>query len=140
MEFATNLLIMVISVYAIGTSRKMVKNHPNVSLWLYLHWQVIALGIFAFSHSIGHIIKRLLLLGGQEQVWAVISPFSGGINTMAFVVVGILTFLYKDLKMASEKYQDLEEARSIIQESNVKLQESNLRLEEHAGLIARQYD
>ena len=138
MDFISNLLIMGLSLYCVRMTSRISKIRPNVSLWVFLHWQVVALCVFAFSHAIGHILKRMLVLGGYREAWEIISPFTGGINSMTFVMVGVMTFLYKDMKMASEKYQELDEAKAALQVSADKLQESYGRLEEDAAVIAKQ--
>ncbi|MBI5546853.1 MAG: response regulator [Deltaproteobacteria bacterium] len=132
-EFVTNLLLVVLSLYAVRMSRNITRARPYVSLWMYLHWQVIAFAVFAISHSVGHIVKRLLLLGGQPAIWDRISPFTGAVNSIAFVVVSILTFLYKDMKLASERFQDLEDAQAGLQARTADLYKAKTTLEQEVA-------
>lgn len=127
-ELVANVLMLVLAAYAVAGSRRIAKAHVHSSLWTYLQWQVSALAIFAVSHATAHILRRFLLLSGRADVWDAISPFTGAINSMTFVVVGVLVFLYRDMRVAGERLQDLEQARSELCKANQALERTQAEL------------
>jgi len=42
--------------------------------------------VFAISRSVGHLIKQLLLFLDQPSLWQALSPYSGAVNSAAFIV------------------------------------------------------
>ncbi len=129
-ELVANVLMLVLAAYAVAGSRRIAKAHAHASLWLYLQWQVSALAIFAASHATAHILRRFLLLSGRAGVWGAIAPFTGAVNSIAFVGVGVLVFLYRDMRIAGERQQDLEQARSELSKSNQALERTQAELRE----------
>jgi putative methionine-R-sulfoxide reductase with GAF domain len=136
-DFVSNLLLMGISVYLVLTAKEIVRLRPHTPLWMYLHWQSVALAIFAFSHSTGHIVQRGLTVAGKREVWDAMSPFTGGIISLTFVVVAILSFLYRDIEAASEKYGSLKEAKQELEQSLIMLRDSSAQMERDAEEILR---
>lgn len=128
-DFVANILIMGFSAYLVISITLIIRMRPNRPLWMYLQWQVIALAVFALSHSVGHVLKRILVLMGHRDVWESISPYTGSVNSISFVVVAILTFLYKDVESASDRIGSLEQAKQELEVSGRKLQDSYRKME-----------
>lgn len=137
MDFVSNLLLVGISVYLILTAKGLIRLRPHTPLWMYLHWQVLALAVFALSHSIGHIVQRSLIVAGRSGVWDAISPYTGAINSLTFVVVAVLSFLYRDVEAATERYGSLREAKKELEQYLAKLKESSAQMERDAEEILR---
>ncbi len=79
--------------------------------------------------------RRAMQFLGLGTTWRVIAPFTGAINTLTFVVVAILTFLYRDLEHASERYGTLSETKKELEQSMIMLRESSEKIERDAEEI-----
>jgi putative methionine-R-sulfoxide reductase with GAF domain len=134
-DFISGILLIVLALYLLHQVRKIRAMRPGVPIWMYLQWQVMALCIFAFSHGVGHILLRILTFTGNSEMVQAISPLTGGVNSLTFVIVGILFFLYKDIASASERYGTLAEAKKEIETSLIMLQESSVQMEKDAQEI-----
>jgi two-component system, NtrC family, sensor kinase len=88
-------LMIVFAFLAIWYAVRLRRLQPSNVLWIYLLWLCLALAGFALSRGVGHIAKRLLLLGNMEPIWSSLKPFSGGINSMAFVIVAAITLFFQ---------------------------------------------
>jgi PAS domain S-box-containing protein len=71
------------------------RRDPNNIIWIYLFWVCTALALFAVSRSLGHILKQILIMWGMTDTWTAIRPFSGAVNTFAFLVVGSFTLFFQ---------------------------------------------
>jgi two-component system, NtrC family, sensor kinase len=89
------VLMIVISIYCVRYAARLRKRDPHNIVWAYLLWVSLALSLFAFSRSVGHIAKQMLILLDQREVWEVLRPYSGSINTLTFMVVGALTLFFE---------------------------------------------
>ena len=134
-DIISNSVLLAISVYLLVETKRIRAMRPHVLLWMYLYWQTVALTIFVFSHSVAHIVQRVMVLMGYRHTWEDIAPVTGGINTLTFVVVAILTFLYRDLESASERYGTLSETKKELEQSMIMLQESSEKIERDAEEI-----
>jgi nitrate/nitrite-specific signal transduction histidine kinase len=134
-DIFSNSLLVAVSIYLLLESRRIRAMRPHVLLWMYLYWQAIALTVFVISHSVAHIVQRVLVFMGYSRTWEDIAPVTGGINTLTFVVVAILTFLYRDLESASERYGTLSETKKELEQSIIMLQESSEKIERDAEEI-----
>lgn len=70
------------------------KDSKNV-IWAYLLWFSTALAFFALSRSIGHIVHHLLSFLGYQHIWEILRPYSGSINTLAFIIGGSVTLFFE---------------------------------------------
>ncbi|MGC2423057.1 MAG: GAF domain-containing protein [Nitrospirota bacterium] len=134
-DIISNSVLVLISVYLLVETRRIRAMRPHVLLWVYLYWQAVALTVFVLSHSVAHIVQRVMVLMGYSHTWEYIAPVTGGINTLTFVVVAILTFLYRDLESASERYGTLSETKKELEQSMIMLQESSEKIERDAEEI-----
>ncbi len=134
-DIVSNLLLVGISVYLLSEVNRIRMLRPHVPLWMYLHWQIVALTVFAFSHSVANIIQHVLTAMGQGGIWVDIRPVTGAINTLTFVVVAILAFLYRDLEYVSDRYGTIAEAKKELEQSMIMLRESSRQMERDAEEI-----
>ncbi|HOV86988.1 MAG TPA: ATP-binding protein [Syntrophobacteraceae bacterium] len=88
-------LMILLSLGAVVYAVRLVRVQPSNVLWTYLLWLTAALCGFALSRGVGHIAKRLLLLMEMPDIWAVLKPYSGSFNTLAFAVVAAITFFFQ---------------------------------------------
>ncbi|MBW2070760.1 MAG: PAS domain-containing protein [Deltaproteobacteria bacterium] len=61
---------------------------------LYLYLLACTLAAFAVSRALGHLVRRLVVTAGYADQWRALSPISGAINTVTFVIIAASSFLY----------------------------------------------
>ena len=93
-DFLGAMLMVILSAMALKYARELKNRHPKSVLFSYFFWLAISFVAFSISRSLGHVVKFILVFMGEPEIWRIIRPISGGLNTMAFVSVGILTFYY----------------------------------------------
>jgi two-component system NtrC family sensor kinase len=86
-----SLLMIVFSFLCVYYAMELRQGDPQNIVWTYLLWVSIALAIFAISRSLGHIVKQLLIITHRQSIWEQLRPYSGAINSLAFMVVGAVT-------------------------------------------------
>ena len=134
-DIVSNLLLVAISAYMLSEVGRIRALRPHAPLWMYLYWQVVALAVFALSHSVAHIVQHVLSEIGKGEIWEYLRPFTGAINTLTFVVIGLLAFLYRDLEYVSERFGTLAEAKKELEQSMMMLRESSRQMEHDAEEI-----
>ena len=86
-----------------------IRRRPDDTFRDYIFLLTLAFVFFAVSRSVGHLVKQALLYYGLEGVWARIAPFSGSVNTAAFIVVfafGIYFQRFQKVHLALREYKD----------------------------------
>ncbi len=117
-DFLGATLMIILSVKACWYAWRLKQLKPRNILCSYFFWFSVTLLIFAVSRSSGHILKYLFIVMGYAHVWKVISPFSGGFNTMTFVAIATLTFYYANIRNVMER----------IREDAIELENTNYKL------------
>ena len=67
------------------------------AIWIYLVWVCSGLAVFAVSRSTGHIVKQFLILYGFGDVWSVLQPYSGAVNTATMILVASITLFFRQI-------------------------------------------
>lgn len=88
-------LMIVLSFLCLWYAVLLRRAQPSNVIWTYLFALSLALAAFSLSRAVGHLAKRLLLLAGRGEIWTMLSPYSGAINTLTFVVVGAITLFFQ---------------------------------------------
>ncbi|MEW6349916.1 MAG: ATP-binding protein [Thermodesulfobacteriota bacterium] len=88
-------LMIVFSFLAVWYAVRLTRLQPSNVVWTYLLWLCCALAGFAVSRGVGHIAKRTLILVDLRDVWVSLRPYSGGINSVAFVIVASVTLFFR---------------------------------------------
>lgn len=96
-------------------------------VWAYLMWVSLALAVFAVSRSLGHIIKQILFITGHQSLWSHMQPYSGAINSLAFMVVGAVTLFFERTWTI---YQGIIKDRQALQNAHKELVFLNQNLEQ----------
>jgi len=94
-DFGGSILMILFSFLCLNTIRRLKNRDPDNVMWEYLLWICLGMAIFAISRSVGHILKQVILLMGANSLWDAIRPFSGGVNTMMFVVVASVILFFE---------------------------------------------
>lgn len=90
-----SLCMIIASSMCLGIARKIFRRDPENALANYLLWLCIAIFAFSVSRSLGHIIKHILYFSGYNAWWKTLSPISGSINTVTFVVIASITLYFR---------------------------------------------
>jgi ABC-type multidrug transport system permease subunit len=93
-DLVGSVAMIVLSFMCIGLTRELNRRNPNHLMWTYLLWMSYFLAGFAVSRSAGHILKQVLLFTGHGEVWELIRPFSGGVNTFMLIIVASITLFF----------------------------------------------
>lgn len=125
---------ILLSFLALRYSRILVRIQPNNFIWGFLFYFCVAMAAFSLSRGVGHIVRIILVFGGQVDLWRKLSPISGGFNTMLMISAAAVTIYYhkglaayKALRSEAEK---LSEANTKLSSSAKQLQELNSHLED----------
>ncbi len=86
-------VVLVFSVMIISAATTIKRRAEGTNVWYFLYWFSIAEIVFAIARSIGHILRHILLTFGLKSVWDFLAPYSGGTNTITFVIVFVVTLL-----------------------------------------------
>ena len=92
-----SVLMIVISFACVLKSLRLRKKDSENVLRSFLVWICFSLFLFAVSRSCGHIVKQLLIIYGYQNIWEDIRPFSGSVNTFAFIVVASITIFFRQI-------------------------------------------
>ena len=101
-----SILTVVIALWSILLSREWTNKKPDDIFRHYIFLLTLAFVFFAISRSFGHLVKQILLLNDMGSIWQQISPFSGAINSTAFVVIfafGIFFHRFQKIHFEREK-------------------------------------
>jgi len=121
-----SISMIVLSFMCWRLVRQLRRRDPGNIIWVYLIWVCTALALFAVSRSAGHILKQILIAGGLTDVWEGIGPYSGAVNTFAFVVVGSFTLFFQ---RSWKTYQQVLDDRTDLQNMRDELLFLNQNLE-----------
>ncbi len=133
-DFLGSGLAIFLSFLALRYSRILVKMQPNNFIWGFLFYFCVAMTAFSLSRGVGHIVRIILVFGGQGDLWKQLSPVSGGVNTMLMISTAAVTIYYhKGLaayKALGNEAEKLSEANTKLSSSAKQLKELNSNLEE----------
>ena len=119
--------MILFAVLSLLNAKKLKAKEPDNVIFLYLVWICSGLTVFALSRSFGHIFRQILILAGHREVWASISPYSGTINTVSFMIVGSITLFFNQNWKINMKILSNEKA---LKDAHIKLITLNQTLEQ----------
>jgi PAS domain S-box-containing protein len=119
--------MILFSFLCLGLVRELRRRDRNNVIWIYLLLVCIGFASFAISRSAGHILRQILTIAGQTEVWASVGPFSGAINTFTFVFVASVTLFFERVWRI---YRQIEKDRQTLQSTRDKLLYLNQNLED----------
>lgn len=119
--------MIIISMLSLHKARILREKYPTNTVYLYLMWICSGFTLFALSRSFGHIIKQLLILSSNNEIWDIISPYSGTINTVSFMVVGLITLFFKQSWYINRRILNSQKA---LENTHLKLLHLNQNLEQ----------
>ncbi len=83
--------MIIVSSLCLARATKIFRQDPDNPLANYILWFCIGIFAFSVSRSTAHIIKHILYFTGHAKLWIRMSPVSGAINTMTFIVIAAIT-------------------------------------------------
>lgn len=96
-------------------ARLLSKRQPDNFVWGYLYYVTFAIAAFATSRAVGHLVKQFLLMANRADIWSVISPYSGGFNTLFIIsVAAVMIFYHKGV----QAYEALEHEAGKLKTAN----------------------
>jgi PAS domain S-box-containing protein len=125
---------ILFSFLALWYAFRLTRLKPRNFLWGYLFYVTLAIAAFAVSRAVGHIAKEILSISGNEEIWQIIAPYSGGFNTLCLISVSAVMIFYHKGVQAYEAIEleaaKLKQSKKRLTEAAFELQELNLNLEE----------
>lgn len=125
-DIAGSLSMIALSFMCICVAVKLYRANRENTLWNYVLWLSATYCVFALSRSLGHIFQRVLIPMGHEDIWELIEPYSGSINTFTFVLIGCISLFFSRVYAF---YKELYENKRKIEAINADLTELNQELE-----------
>ncbi len=129
-----SIVVLVLASLCAIYSLKLLRKNPEQTFHHYLFLLTLSFVFFAISRSFGHLIKQGLLFYNQQQTWESIAPFSGSINTAAFIVVfsfGI--YLNRSRKIHKELERHKTDLAALVAEQTRELRETNQHLSQEVA-------
>jgi two-component system, NtrC family, sensor kinase len=124
------LLMIIFSFLCVNYAWRLKKRDPQNIVWTYLTYVSLALSVFAVSRSMGHIIKQFLILTDRQPLWLELQPYSGAVNSLAFMVVGAITLFFEDTWTI---YQGMIKDRQALEKAHQDMLYLNLNLEQRVN-------
>ncbi len=121
-----SVAMVIIAVLALNKARQLRELDHDNAIFLYLLWISTGFTIFAVSRSFSHILKQFLILTANIEVWQAISPYTGAVNTVSFMLVGLITLFFNQSWKINEKILS---SREKLEETHIKLVSLNQTLE-----------
>lgn len=129
-DIVGSLLTFGIAIWCAYNSLMWHKDQPKDIFRHYVFLLTITFVLFAVSRSFGHLVKQILHFTDRDNVWMIISPFSGSINTITFVVLASFSLYFNHLQKIHgevEKYKSGLE--KLVDKRTQQLEESYVTLE-----------
>ena len=127
-------IIIVLSFIALRYAYLLTRRNPDNFLWGFLFYHCMTLVAFSLSRAVGHIVKQVLLLQGNRELWEILSPYSGGVNTLLMCsLAAVIIFYHKGVEgflAISRKAKSLKQAYKRLALVADETHDMNLRLEE----------
>jgi len=122
-----SVAMAVISVMSLYKAKILREIDPDNAVFLYLLWISMGFVIFAVSRSFGHILRQFLILSSNSEAWHAISSYTGSVNTVSFMLVGLVTLFFNQSWKINEKILS---SRKKLENTHIKLMELNQTLEQ----------
>ena len=121
-----SVAMVIIALLSLYKARILRELDPDNAVFLYLLWISTGLTIFSVSRSFGHILRQFLMLTSNAEVWHAISAYTGSINTVSFMHVGLITLFFNQNWKINEKILT---GRKKLEKTHIELMDLNQTLE-----------
>ena len=119
-----SLLTLLVAATCAWLAWGWIRRRPDDIFRDYIFLLTLAFVFFAVSRSVGHLVKQVLLYYGLDAAWADIAPFSGSVNTTAFIVIFAFGIYFQRFQKVHLALQDHKEnLEHLVAERTSELQE-----------------
>ena len=133
-DVAGSVANIIFSFLATWYAFRLTRLKPDNFLWGYLFYVTLAIAAFSVSRAGGHIAREFLYAADKGGLWAQLSPYSGGFNTLCMIAVSsVMLFYHKGV----QSYEAIEKEAARLKQSEIRLaatakelRELNLGLED----------
>ena len=102
-DFIGVSIVLVFAFLILKTATSLQEKIRGTNIWYFLYYLTIALFAFAVARSVGHVLKHVLVTINMRSFWVFLRPYSGGTNTITFVIVfSVALLMIRSLKSFSE--------------------------------------
>jgi PAS domain S-box-containing protein len=122
-----SVAMVVIALLCLFKAKKLRGMDPDNAVFLYLLWISTGFTIFAVSRSFGHILRQFLILTANAPAWEAITSYSGSVNTVSFMLVGLITLFFNQSWHINEK---ILASRKKLEQTHIQLMDLNQTLEQ----------
>ncbi len=133
-DMVGSVLVIVLAALSLRYAYLLTRREPDNFLWGFLFYFCVTLTIFSISRAVGHLLKQVLLIGGQGDLWQSLAPISGGLNTLLMISLSaVIVFYHKGVEgyqAIRRKALSLKDANEQLGEAADQLRKMNLYLEE----------
>jgi signal transduction histidine kinase len=102
-DISGSALTIVFALLALSLSSRLFGKETENIFWLYLVWLSFSLAVFSLSRGIGHILQYIFVFGGRRDVWEVLNPISGSLNTLSFVFTATVSLFFIEIQGIYQK-------------------------------------
>ena len=125
-DISGSMAMLLFSTLAMREALKFYLQDRENALATYILWLTSALFSFCLMRPMGHLVKYYLLFSDQADIWNRLSPVSGGLITITFVVIFASTLFFSNmLKIMNRMVRD----RHKVEETSAQLLELNRDIE-----------
>jgi len=103
LDFGGAIALIILSGLCFNHARALARADRESPMAIFLLWFCGAIFALALSRSSGHIIKHLLIWSGRDDFWLFLAPYSGSINSMAFIVIASVTLFFNRIETIMER-------------------------------------
>ncbi len=133
MDMVGSLIIIVLSFLSLRYAYLLTRRQPDNFLWGFLFYFCLTLAAFSVSRAVGHLLKQILLIYGNNEQWNSLRPMSGSFNTLLMISLAAVTIYYhkgiEGYRAIQKKARSIKEANLQLEVSAEKLRQLNLNLE-----------
>ncbi|RUM43339.1 MAG: PAS domain-containing sensor histidine kinase, partial [Desulfocapsa sp.] len=134
MDMAGSIVIIVLSFLSLRYAWRLIRRQPENFLWGFLFYFCLTLVCFSVSRAVGHLLKQILLIFDNKELWHELSPYSGGFNTLLLISLSAVSIYYhkgiEGYRAIQQKALSLKDANEQLEISADKLLQLNTDLEE----------
>ena len=125
-DITGSIAMVVIAVLSLYKAKMLRDIDSDNAVFLYLLWISTGFTIFAVSRSFGHILKLFLIITSNADTWHHISVYSGSVNTVSFMLIGLITLFFNQNWRINEK---ISEGKQKLENAHAELMDLNQTLE-----------
>ena len=122
--------VLVIAVWCARLAWQWKQGKKGDTFRHYVFLLTAAIVFFAVSRSVGHLLKNVCSFIDQGELWAVVAPFSGAVNTATFVIIFAFGLYFHRQRVIHEQLENYKNNLELLVFSRTReLESANTALE-----------